>query len=67
MTLFAAGVLEPLPVKTFDVRCASSAYRFVSRARQIGKVVLTVPDGRGEVVDVEGRSSRQLAWPGAAW
>ena len=50
MTLFAAGVLEPLPVKTFDVRCASSAYRFVSRARQIGKVVLTVPDGPGEVV-----------------
>ncbi len=50
MTLFAAGVLKPLPVKTFDVRCASSAYRFVSQARQIGKVVLTVPDGPGDVV-----------------
>jgi NADPH:quinone reductase-like Zn-dependent oxidoreductase/NADP-dependent 3-hydroxy acid dehydrogenase YdfG/acyl carrier protein len=50
MTLFAAEVLEPLPVKTFDVRCASAAYRFVSQARQIGKVVLTVPDGPGEVV-----------------
>ena len=50
MTLFTAGVLEPLPVKTFDVRCASAAYRFVSQARQIGKVVLTVPDGPGEVV-----------------
>ena len=50
MGLFAAGVLEPLPVKTFDVRCASAAYRFVSRARQIGKVVLTVPDGPGDVV-----------------
>src|SRR6201999_3371306 len=45
MTLFDAGALEPLPVKTFDVRCASSAYRFVSQARQIGKVVLTLPDG----------------------
>ena len=47
MALFAAGVLAPLPVKTFDVRCASTAYRFVSQARHIGKVVLTVPDGPG--------------------
>ncbi len=48
--LFGAGVLEPLPVKAFDVRRASAAYRFVSQARQIGKVVLTVPDGPGEPV-----------------
>ncbi len=46
--LFAAGVLAPLPLKTFDVRSAAAAYRFVSQARQIGKVVLTVPDGPGE-------------------
>ena len=45
MRLFSAGVLEPLPIKSFDVRCASEAYRFVSQARQIGKVVLTLPDG----------------------
>ena len=50
MALFAAGVLAPLPVKTFDVRCASAAYRFVSQARQIGKVVLTLPDGPGNAV-----------------
>src|SRR6202008_3604045 len=50
MALFAAGALEPLPVKTFDVRCASAAYRFVSQARQIGKVVLTMPDGPGNAV-----------------
>jgi polyketide synthase 7 len=43
--LFEAGVLKPLPVKAFDVRSASAAYRFVSQARQIGKVVLTLPDG----------------------
>jgi polyketide synthase 7 len=43
--LFDAGVLKPLPVKAFDVRAASAAYRFVSQARQIGKVVLTLPDG----------------------
>ena len=47
MGLFGGGVLEPLPVKAFDVRCASAAYRFVSQARQIGKVVLTLPEGPG--------------------
>ncbi|OBA60949.1 polyketide synthase [Mycobacterium sp. 1100029.7] len=45
IALFDTGVLKPLPVKAFDVRCASAAYRFVSQARQIGKVVLTLPDG----------------------
>ncbi|WP_372516976.1 zinc-binding dehydrogenase, partial [Mycobacterium montefiorense] len=48
--LFDAGVLKPLPVKMFDVRCASAAYRFVSQARQIGKVVLTLPDGPDDPV-----------------
>ncbi len=50
MGLFADGVLAPLPVKAFDVRCASAAYRFVSQARQVGKVVLTVPEGPGNAV-----------------
>ncbi len=50
MGLFGDGLLVPLPVKTFDVRCASAAYRFVSQARQIGKVVLTLPDGPGNAV-----------------
>ncbi|OBF54597.1 polyketide synthase [Mycobacterium sp. 852002-53434_SCH5985345] len=45
LRLFAAGALKPLPVKAFDVRCAADAYRFVSQARHIGKVVLTMPDG----------------------
>ncbi len=48
MDLVAAGVLAPLPVKTFDVRRVSSAYRFVSQARHTGKVVLTLPDGPGD-------------------
>ncbi len=43
--LLQAGELEPLPVKPFDVRCARQAYRFVSQARHIGKVVLTNPEG----------------------
>ncbi|ORW88397.1 polyketide synthase [Mycobacterium szulgai] len=45
--LLAAGALTPLPVRAFDVRCASAAYRFVSQARHVGKVVLTLPDGPG--------------------
>ncbi|WP_193791093.1 type I polyketide synthase [Mycobacterium paraense] len=47
MSLFAAGTLTPLPVKTFDVRHATEAYRFVSQARHTGKVVLTLPEGPG--------------------
>lgn len=46
--LLQSGALEPLPVKSFDVRCAPAAYRFVGQARHIGKVVLTIPDGPGE-------------------
>ncbi|MFJ4658843.1 SDR family NAD(P)-dependent oxidoreductase [Nocardia sp. NPDC088792] len=43
MRLFESGVLQPLPIATWDVRQAPEAFRFVSRARHIGKVVLTVP------------------------
>ncbi|MCV7167028.1 SDR family NAD(P)-dependent oxidoreductase, partial [Mycobacterium stomatepiae] len=50
IAMFDTGVLEPLPVKTFDVRSASSAYRFVSQARHTGKVVLTIPDGPGDAM-----------------
>ncbi|MGN6337704.1 SDR family NAD(P)-dependent oxidoreductase [Mycobacterium sp.] len=48
--LLTAGVLKPLPQKTFDVRCAAAAYRYVSQARHIGKVALTVGSGPGEVL-----------------
>ncbi|CAM3204881.1 RifB protein [Mycobacterium colombiense] len=48
--LLTADVLKPLPLKTFDVRCASAAYRYVSQARHIGKVALTVGSGPGEVL-----------------
>ncbi|SPM27233.1 type I polyketide synthase [Mycobacterium terramassiliense] len=47
MSLFADGTLTPLPVKAFDIRHATEAYRFVSQARHTGKVVLTLPDGPG--------------------
>ncbi|OOK66660.1 zinc-binding dehydrogenase family protein [Mycobacterium kansasii] len=49
MDMFAAGELKPLPAKAFDVRLARRAYRFVSQARHIGKVVLTVCDSAGRL------------------
>ena len=45
LQLFEAQTLHRLPVKTWDVRCAPSAYRFLSQARHIGKLVLTMPAG----------------------
>ncbi|MEU2874613.1 SDR family NAD(P)-dependent oxidoreductase, partial [Streptomyces olivoreticuli] len=41
--LFECGVLEPLPVRTWDVQRAPDALRFMSQARHTGKIVLTVP------------------------
>jgi polyketide synthase 7 len=48
--LLRGGILTPLPQKTFDVRCAPAAYRYVSQARHIGKVALTIASGPGEVL-----------------
>ena len=45
--LFDAGVLHPLPVTTFDIRRAPAALRYLSQARHVGKVVMTLPDGPG--------------------
>ncbi|MGW5641144.1 MDR/SDR family oxidoreductase, partial [Streptomyces sp. NPDC003832] len=43
LSLFESGALEPLPVRTWDVRRAPEAFRFMSQARHVGKVVLTMP------------------------
>ncbi|MBP8539031.1 beta-ketoacyl reductase, partial [Streptomyces sp. MK37H] len=43
VALFERGALKPLPVRTWDVRRAPEALRFMSQARHIGKIVLTVP------------------------
>ncbi|NUV65269.1 SDR family NAD(P)-dependent oxidoreductase, partial [Streptomyces sp. CAI-85] len=43
LELFERGVLTPLPVASWDVRRAPEAFRYLSQARHIGKVVLTVP------------------------
>jgi acyl transferase domain-containing protein/D-arabinose 1-dehydrogenase-like Zn-dependent alcohol dehydrogenase/acyl carrier protein len=41
--LFGAGVIEPLPISAWDVRRAKDAFRYMSRARHVGKIVLTTP------------------------
>nr|CUW01173.1 Type I polyketide synthase [Streptomyces caniferus] len=41
--LFEQGVLKPLPVTAWDVRQAPEAFRHLSQAKHIGKVVLTMP------------------------
>jgi acyl transferase domain-containing protein/D-arabinose 1-dehydrogenase-like Zn-dependent alcohol dehydrogenase/acyl carrier protein len=41
--LFERGALTPLPVRTWDIGHAREAFRFLSQGRNIGKIVLTVP------------------------
>ncbi|GLY47190.1 type I polyketide synthase [Lentzea sp. NBRC 102530] len=40
---FNAGDLRPLPVTTWDLHRAPEAFRYLGQAKNIGKVVLTVP------------------------
>ncbi len=46
--LFESGALAPLPAACWDIRRAPEAFRFLSQARHVGKVVLTVPAPRRE-------------------
>ncbi len=41
--LFENGVLRPLPLVTWDVRRAPEAFRYLSQGRNVGKVVLSIP------------------------
>ncbi|MFJ2211823.1 SDR family NAD(P)-dependent oxidoreductase [Streptomyces sp. NPDC101062] len=43
LTLFERGVLAPAPVTTWDIRRAPDAVRFLSQAKHLGKLVLTLP------------------------
>ncbi|NEA51497.1 SDR family NAD(P)-dependent oxidoreductase [Streptomyces sp. SID10815] len=58
--LFECGGLTPLPVTAWDVRQAPDAFRHLSRARHIGKAVLTLPhrpDPEGTVLITGGTGS----------
>ncbi|MFC9236291.1 type I polyketide synthase [Streptomyces decoyicus] len=53
VALFEQGVLRPLPLTAWDVRKAPDAFRYLSQAKNIGKVVLTMPvplDAEGTVL-----------------
>ncbi|MFF7685567.1 beta-ketoacyl synthase N-terminal-like domain-containing protein, partial [Streptomyces syringium] len=41
--LFDRGALRPLPMKTWDVRRAKDAFRYMSLAKHVGKIVLSLP------------------------
>ncbi|XTZ15525.1 type I polyketide synthase [Micromonospora echinospora] len=43
MALFASGALRPLPRRTWDVRQAPEAFRFLSQARHVGKLTVSIP------------------------
>ncbi|MEZ0095634.1 acyl transferase domain-containing protein/D-arabinose 1-dehydrogenase-like Zn-dependent alcohol dehydrogenase/acyl carrier protein/thioesterase domain-containing protein [Streptacidiphilus sp. EB129] len=65
LALFAEGALRPLPVTAWGVGRARQAFRHISQARQIGKVVLTVPapwraDGTVLVTGASGGLGREL-------
>ncbi|MFC4566054.1 SDR family NAD(P)-dependent oxidoreductase, partial [Nocardiopsis mangrovi] len=40
---FRKGSLRPIPVRSWDVRRAGEAFRFMAQARHRGKIVLTIP------------------------
>ncbi|MEU7614482.1 SDR family NAD(P)-dependent oxidoreductase, partial [Micromonospora sp. NPDC049204] len=43
VTMLDEGNLQPLPVTTWGIRDAKQAFRFISQARHVGKIVLRVP------------------------
>ncbi|MCX4759401.1 type I polyketide synthase [Streptomyces sp. NBC_01275] len=43
MPLFESGALRPVPTAAWDVRRGLDAFRFMSQARHVGKVLLTLP------------------------
>ena len=43
LDLFKRGILDVLPIRAWDVRRAVDAFRFMSQARHVGKIVLRMP------------------------
>jgi len=43
VAMFESGRLAPPPVRSWDVRRAREAFRFMSQARHVGKLVLRIP------------------------
>ena len=62
-------VLRPLPVTAWDVRRAPEAFRFLSQARHVGKVVLTMPGAstRAGTVLITGGTGGWARWSPGTW
>ncbi|MFG2052916.1 SDR family NAD(P)-dependent oxidoreductase [Micromonospora sp. NPDC048930] len=41
--LFQDGTLPPLPTRSYDIRHAPAAFRYLANARHVGKIALTLP------------------------
>ncbi len=48
-TMLAEGRIEPLPTNIFPLASAAEAFRFMSQARHIGKVVIEIDESKLEV------------------
>ncbi|MEU5053694.1 type I polyketide synthase [Streptomyces sp. NPDC021096] len=48
VALFEQGVFTPLPLRVWDVARADEAFRFLSQARHVGKLALTIPQPVGD-------------------
>ncbi|WP_433655141.1 type I polyketide synthase [Nocardia sp. CA-128927] len=64
--LFEREALSPLPIRSWDLQRAPQAFQFLSQARHIGKIVLTVPrppdpDGTVLITGATGALGRHIA------
>ncbi|MEM9272529.1 MAG: aminotransferase class I/II-fold pyridoxal phosphate-dependent enzyme [Cyanobacteria bacterium P01_F01_bin.143] len=51
---FVAQKLEPLPHKVFPIQEADQAFRYMAQAKHIGKVVISLPTHRSQIVKEDG-------------
>ncbi|HLF78587.1 MAG TPA: SDR family NAD(P)-dependent oxidoreductase [Dehalococcoidia bacterium] len=51
MQMFEERKLQPLPVRSFSISEATSAFRFMAQAKHTGKIVLSIKDQQGVKVE----------------
>jgi NADPH:quinone reductase-like Zn-dependent oxidoreductase/acyl carrier protein len=64
MQMFEDRSLTPLPVRSFSISEASTAFRFMAQAKHIGKIVLSIKDQ--QAVKVEPLPSKKTLFRGDA-
>jgi acyl transferase domain-containing protein/NADPH:quinone reductase-like Zn-dependent oxidoreductase/NADP-dependent 3-hydroxy acid dehydrogenase YdfG/acyl carrier protein len=55
--MFEDGELQPLPIRTFPVSEASSAFRMIAQARHIGKLALSMSEPCGPITRVASKAA----------